>query len=134
MLLQFTKKEKKIWEIIVQFHSYHFLENFRYIDENKLLNPNQSHFHPFDSCVNQLLFINLGIVWNLDCDPPNDTLAVFLDISKAFSQIPSLIFKFKSFGTSGDLLELIKNFLWNRFWIVVLNGQTSEQEIYIKYI
>ena len=56
--------------------------------------------------------------------------AVFLDISKAFDKIwlPDLIFKIKSFGISGDLLELIKNFLSNRFQSVVLNGQTSEWE------
>ena len=39
-----------------------------------------------------------------------------------------MIFKIKSFGISGDLLELIKNFLSNRFHRVVLNGQTSEWE------
>ena len=39
-----------------------------------------------------------------------------------------MIFKIKSFGNSGDLLELIKNFLSNRFQRVVLNGQTSEWE------
>ena len=32
---------------------------FKYIDENELLNHNQSGFRPFDSCVNQLLSINL---------------------------------------------------------------------------
>ena len=65
---------------------------------------------------------------NFDCDPPKDIRAVFLDISKAFDKIwlPGLIFKIKSFGISGDLLELIKNFLSNRFQRVVLNGQTSE--------
>ena len=39
-----------------------------------------------------------------------------------------MIFKIKSFGISGDLLELIKNFLSNRLQRVVLNGQTSEWE------
>ena len=42
--------------------------------------------------------------------------------------LPGLIFKIKSFGISGDLLELMKNFLSNRFQRVVLNGQTSEWE------
>ena len=67
---------------------------------------------------------------NFDCDSPKDIRAVFLDISKAFDKIwlPGLIFKIKSFGISGDLLELIKNFLSNRFQRVVLNGQTSEWE------
>ena len=56
--------------------------------------------------------------------------AVFSDISKAFDKIwlPGLIFKVKSFGISGDLFELIKKFLSNRFQRVALNGQTSEWE------
>ena len=49
-----------------------------------------------------------------------------------FGYIPDLIFKIKSFGILGDLLELIKNFLSNRsirfYQTVVLNGQTSEWE------
>ena len=46
-------------------------------------------------------------------------------ISKAFDKIwiPGLIFKFKSFEISGNLLEVIKNFLSNRFLRVVLNGK-----------
>ena len=39
-----------------------------------------------------------------------------------------MIFKIKSFGISGNLLKLIKNFLSNRFQRVALNGQTSEWE------
>ena len=103
---------------------------FKYIDENELLNPNQSGFRPFDSCINELLSINHEIFSNFDCDPPKDIHAVFLDISKAFDKIwlPGLIFKIKSFGISGNLLELMKNFLSNRFQRVVLNGQTSEWE------
>ena len=67
---------------------------------------------------------------NLGCDPPNYVRAVFLDILKAFDKIwlPGLTLKFKSFGISGDFLELIKNFLLNRFQRVFLNDQTSELE------
>ena len=103
---------------------------FKHVDENELLNPNQSGFRPFDSCVNQLLSINHEIFSNFDCDPPKDIRAVFLDKSKAFDKIwlPGLIFKIKSFGISGDLLELIENFRSNRFQRVVLNGQTTEWE------
>ena len=53
----------------------------------KYINPNQSGFRPFDSCVNQLRSINHGIFSNFDCDPPKDILAVFLDISKVFDKI-----------------------------------------------
>ena len=61
---------------------------------------------------------------------PKDIRAVFLNISKTSDKIwlPGLIFKIKSFGISGDFLELIKNFLSNRFQRVILNGQTSEWE------
>ena len=101
---------------------------FKYIYENELLNPNQSGFRPFDSSVNQLLSINHDIFSNFDSDPPKETRAVFLDISKAFDKIwlPGLIFKIKSFGISDDLLEPINNFLSNRFQRVFMNAQTSE--------
>ena len=67
---------------------------------------------------------------NLGCDPPKYVRAVFLDILKAFDKIwlPGLTLKFKSFGISGDFLELIKNSLLNRFQRVFLNDQTSELE------
>ena len=102
----------------------------KYNDENELLNPNQSGFRPFDSCVNQILSINHKFFSNFDCDPPKDIRAVFLDISKVFDKnwLPGLIFKIKSFGISGDMLKLIKSFLSNRFHGVVLNGKTSERE------
>ena len=95
---------------------------------NELLNPNQSGFRPFDSCVNQLLSINHDIFSNFDCDQPKDIHAVFLDISKAFDKIwlSGFIFKVKSSGISGDFLKLSKNFLSKRFQRVVLNGQRSE--------
>ena len=69
----------------------------------------------FKNCklsVNQLLSINYDIFSNFDCDPPKETRAVFLDISKAFDKIwlPGLIFKIKSFEISDDLLELIRTF------------------------
>ena len=69
-------------------------------------------------------YLNHAIFSNFDCGPPKDIRTVILDISKAFDKIwlPGLIFKIKSFGISGDLFELIKKFLSNRFQIVVLNG------------
>ena len=60
----FTNIWKKIERLI-------FNSLFKYIDENELLNPNQSGFHPFDSCVNQLLSTNRKIFSNFECDPPN---------------------------------------------------------------
>ena len=132
-LLQIFGKsfERLIFNFLFKiFERLIFNSVFKYIDENELLNPNQLDFRQFDSCVNQLQSINHECFSNFDCDPPKDIRAVFLDISKAFDKIwlPGLIFKIKSFGISGDLLELIKNFLSNRFQRVVLNEQTSEWE------
>ena len=49
----------------------------------------------------------------------------FLDISKAFNKVwhEVLIFKLRQKGFSGDLLQLLSDFLSNRKQRVVLNGQ-----------
>ena len=95
--------------------------------EEKLLNPNQSGFHPSDSSVNQLLAIIHEIYEAFDCNPPLEVRSVFLDISKAFDKAchKDLLYKFKSLGISGELYNLLENYLSGRFQRVVLNGQTS---------
>ena len=52
---------------------------------------------------------------------------VFLDISKAFDKVwhEGLIFKLKQNGISGNLLQILSDFLSNRKQRVVLNGQNS---------
>ena len=52
---------------------------------------------------------------------------VFLDISKAFDKVwhEGLLYKLKSMGISGELYDLLENYLSGRFQRVVLNGQTS---------
>ena len=62
----------KILERVIFDRIYGFL-----LEEN-LLNPNQSGFRPFDSCINQLLAITHEIFEAFDC---NSSLEVFLDIS-----------------------------------------------------
>ena len=52
----------------------------------------------------------------------------FLVLTKIKVLLPGLIFSITSFGISGDLLELIKNFPSNWFLRVFLNGQTCEWE------
>ena len=87
-----------------KFEKLIFNSLFKYIDAYELLNPNQSGFCAFDSCVNQFISIKHEIFSNFEFDPPKDMHAVFLDISKVFDKIwlPGLIFKIKSFGISGD--------------------------------
>ena len=52
---------------------------------------------------------------------------VFLDISKAFDKVwhDGLIYKLQQNGISGELLNILVDFLNNRKQRVVLNGQSS---------
>ena len=53
----------KIFETIIFNKIYNFLL------EERLLNPNQSGFHPSDSCVNQLRALTHEIFEAFDCNP-----------------------------------------------------------------
>ena len=52
---------------------------------------------------------------------------MFLDISKAFDKVwhEGLVFKLKTYGIFGPLLDLTVSYLSNRQQRVVLNGKTS---------
>ena len=94
--------------------------------ENEFISSNQSRFKPSDSCINQLLAITHEIYKSF-----NDGFevgGVFLDISKAFGKLwhESLIFKLKQNGISGNLLNLLWDFLRNRKQRVLLNGKVSD--------
>ena len=111
----------KIFEKII------FNKIYNYLSKENLLNPNQSGFRPSDSCINQLLAITHEIFEAFDCNPSLEVRSVFLDISKAFDKVwhEGLIYKIKSMGISGELLNLLENYLSDRYQRVVLNGQTS---------
>ena len=102
-----------------------FNERFGFFIENDLISQHQSGFKPGDSCINQLLSITHKIYQSFD--QGFDVRSVFLDISKAFDKVwhDGIIFKMKQNGISGNLLNLLSNFLRNRKQRVVLNGQTS---------
>ena len=98
--------------------------------EEKLLNPNQSGFRPSDSCINQLLAITQEIFETFDCIPPLEVRSVFLDISKAFDKVwhEGLLYKLKPMSISGELYNLLENYLSDRFQRVILNGQFSSRK------
>ena len=102
-----------------------FNEMFGFFIENDLISQHQSGFKPGNSCINQLLSITHEIYQSFD--EGFDVRSVLLDISKAFDKVwhDDLIFKLKQNGISGNLLNLLSNFLRNRKQRVVLNGQTS---------
>ena len=98
---------------------------FGFFIENDLISQHRSGFKPGDSCISQLLYITHEIYQSLD--EGFDVRSVFLDICKAFDKVwhDGIIFKMKQNGISGNLLNLLSNFLRNRKQRVVLNGQTS---------
>ena len=100
-------------------------KKFEFFSENELISHNQSGFRPGDSCINQLLCITHDIYQSLD--DGLGTRGVFLDISKAFDKVwqEGLLFKLKQNGISGNLLNVITNFLYQRKQRVALNGQHS---------
>ena len=95
--------------------------------QKELINPNQSGFRPSDSCINQLIAITHKIFETFDCNPSLEVRLVFLDIPKAFDKVwhEGILYKLKSMGISGELYNLLENYLSNRFQRVLLNRQTS---------
>ena len=98
---------------------------FEFFIANELISSNQSGFKPGDSCINQLLSITHKIYKSFD--DGYEVRGVFLDISKAFDKVwhNGLICKLKQNGVSGNLLNLIIDFLDARKQRVALDGQYS---------
>ena len=85
-----------------------------FLEENNLLNSNQSSFRLNDSCDSQLISIVHDIYSLFDCYP---SLEVWdISLSKAFDRIwhEGLIYNIQSTGISGTPLKLIKGFLSGR--------------------
>ena len=112
----------KVFEKII------FNSLFEFLDTSKLLNKNQSVFHPSDSCVHQLLSVTHEIYKAFNANPSLEVRGAFLDLSKAFERVwhEGLIYKLKC-------LLICEKYYWisftiillgDRFQIVVLNGQS----------
>ena len=112
----------KVFEKIIFMHLYNHLI------KNKLITTNQSGFRPGDSVTNQLIYLVHEILKNFDCLENLQTRSVYLDMSKAFDKVwhDGLIFKLDQNGVTGNLLELIRDYLNGREQRVVLNGSYSE--------
>ena len=104
---------------------------YEFLNKSNLLTLKQSGFRPGDSTINQLLSITNKIHKAFDEYLSRETRAIFLDIAKAFDKVwhEGLIFKLKSNGVSGKLLDLIKSFLSERYQRVVLNSNSSSWKL-----
>ena len=102
-----------------------FNEMFEFFIENKLISSSQSGFKPGDSCINQLLSITHEVYSSFD--EGLEVRSIFLDIAKAFDKVwhDGIIFKLTQNGISGNLLNLLRDFLNERKQRVILNGQFS---------
>ena len=90
--------------------------------ENDLISQNQPGFKPDDSCINQ--FLSTTHETYKSFDDGREVRGVFLDISKAFGKVwdQGVILKLKQNGISGNLLNIIEDFLSNRYQRIYLNG------------
>ena len=102
-----------------------FDQIYTFLNARNLLSKNQSGFRPGDSAIYQLLSITSVIYESFE--KYDETRAVFLNISKAFDKVwhVGIVFKIKSNGISGNLLNFIENYLSGRHQRVVLNGKES---------
>ena len=101
---------------------------FQFLEENKLLNVNQSGFQPGDSCEYQLLSVVHNIYATFDQNPPLEVHSCFIDISKAFDKVwhEGLIYKMETMGFIGSILKLHQSFVSNRYERVTINSWTLD--------
>jgi hypothetical protein len=98
---------------------------YRFLSDNNLLTPKNSGFKERDSAMYQLINIVDKIYRALE--DGKDISMVFLDVSKAFDKVwhLGLLYKLKTNGIDGKLLEWLEDYLSNRMIRVVINGQSA---------
>ena len=81
---------------------------FKYLEDNNLLNGNQSGFRSGDSCVHELLSITYKIYKDFYANPCLEVRGVFMDLSKAFDKFchDDLMHKVKRLGIYGKILRV----------------------------
>ena len=106
-----------------------FKELFNHFHQNnfhqKLFAKCQSGFLPGNLCISQLLSIVHEINSSFDCDPTIDVSVVFLDISKTFDKVwhEGILFKLKTYGVNGEVLNWLTNYLHKRYGRVLLGSR-----------
>ena len=96
-----------------------------FIKNELIISSNQSGFKPGYSFINQLLSIIHEIHESFDVGLK--VRSAFLDISKAFDKVwhDGIIYKLTQNRMSGNLLNLLKDFLKERKQHIVLNRHVS---------
>ncbi len=91
-----------------------FNKMYQFLIDHNLLTWRNSGYKKQDSTINRLIYIMNTIYLHLDRKA--DSCLIFLDQSKAFDHIhhESLLFKLKSKGIDGKLLDVMRSYLQNR--------------------
>ena len=112
---------QNFWKII-------FDNLYPYIFNNNFIHDKQSGYRRGDSTVKQLISITHEIYRAFEND--KEVRAIFLDISKAFDKVwtQGLIFKLKTIGIEGEILDILCSFLADRKQRVTLDGENSDWE------
>ena len=100
---------------------------FDYLISNNLLNKSQHGFRPGKSTATNLLETITD--WAYDLDNGNPNTAVYFDFRKAFDSVShsKLISKLKQYGITGNLLNLISDFLSERTQVTKVGCQFSDK-------
>ena len=69
------------------FEKYIFGCIYDFLDQNCLLNVNQSGFRPGDSCIHQLKTITYNVFTAFDVNPSFEARDIFLDLSKVIDRV-----------------------------------------------
>lgn len=113
----------KVFEKVIHFRLCNFVEKY------KILNENQFGFRKRLSTNNALNVFANTIYNSLDKSQP--TMAVFLDLAKAFDTVDHsiLLEKLKRVGIRGTALDLLRDYLNNRTQQVRVNNIYSRELI-----
>ena len=107
-------------EKVIKTKLYDFLEN------NNILPAEQFGFRKHHSTVHQVKRITEHIKQNFNQQKSTGLIA--LDVEKAFDSVwhKGILYKLLNFGLPNYLIKIIKSFLFNRYYVVVLNNEFSD--------
>ena len=86
--------------MVKYLNKYYLNLNIKYLNDNNILNGNQSRFRPGDSFLRQLLSIAHKIYKTFDENPSLEVRTVLLDLPKVFDKVwhDGLMYKLKRLG------------------------------------
>lgn len=100
-----------------------------YLEKYKILSHKQYGFRKGLSTEDAIKALTTKLHENIDKNIP--TLAIFIDLAKAFDKVnhEKLLEKIYNYGFRGPMYDLIKSYLNNRKQIVVINDEQSEKKL-----